>query len=72
MPSPFGPFLQQVSNPFDSQVTQLLNAILDDVRNGGEEGFRKAHERLRKALRDASYNPSLDEALNSGNGSYKP
>lgn len=25
-----------------------------------------------RKLRDAQYNPSLDEALNSGDGSYKP
>jgi len=45
---------------FDTNTYQTLNLN------------RSQAEDIKKAIKRASYNPSLDEALNSGDGTYRP
>ena len=46
--------------------------LLEDVKKQGEERRRRKMRRYRETLSDCGFNPSLDEALNSGAGVYKP
>ena len=38
----------------------------------GEEDWEALPERVAAALKEAGHNPSLAEALNSGDGTYRP
>jgi len=46
--------------------------LLDDVKRQGEERRNKKRMSSRRARAACGYNPSLDEALNSGTGVYIP
>ena len=51
-------------------VDRLADALLARLMDNGY--VVASWEAIRAAMKHAAYNPSLDEALNSGDGSYRP